>query len=276
MKTISPAAMRRIILRHSKRANVGHIGSCLCVVEIIAALYSDILRIPTPSAPDRDRFILSKGHAALALYAALVLKGTLPEDALNSFCGDGSLLGVHPEAALTGVDFSTGSLGQGLSIAVGSALAARMQGSSRGAFCLISDGECNEGSVWEAAMFAAHHQLGNLKAVIDLNGQQAMGLTRDVIDISNTAERWQAFGWRTSEVDGHSIEDLTRVLSEPTPATGAPHLIIARTTFGKGVWYMEQGVPLTQERLPVSKINWHYLPMSDAEYEIAMAGLRAD
>src|ERR1022692_4593410 len=167
MNAIGAAAIRRMILKHSKRANVGHIGSCLCVVEIIAALYSGVLRIPSPSSPDRDRFILSKGHAALALYAALVLRGSLPEDALDSFCGDGSLLGVHPEAALTGVDFSTGSLGQGLSIAVGSALAARMQDSSRRSFCLISDGECNEGSVWEAAMFAAHHRLGNLKAVID-------------------------------------------------------------------------------------------------------------
>jgi transketolase len=276
MKPISPNTMRRLILKHSKRANVGHIGSCLSVVEIIAALYSHVLRIPTPSSPDRDRFILSKGHAALTLYAALVLKGYLAEDALDSFCGDGSLLGVHPEAALTGVDFSTGSLGHGLSIAAGSALAARMQGSNRRAYCLISDAECNEGSVWEAAMFAAHHRLGNLKAILDLNGQQALGLTRDVIDLSNMAERWQAFGWRTSEVDGHSIEDLINALSEPAPADGAPHLIIARTTFGKGVWYMEQGVPVTQDRLPVNRINWHYLPMSDAEYEIALAGLRAD
>ena len=268
--------MRRLILKHSKRANVGHIGSCLCVVEIIAALYSNVLNIPSPSSPERDRFVLSKGHAALALYAALVLKAYLAEDALDSFCGDGSLLGVHPEAALSGVDFSTGSLGQGLSITAGAALAARLQGASRRTFCLISDAECNEGSVWEAAMFAAHHRLGNLTAILDLNGQQAFGLTRDVIDLSNMAERWQAFGWRTSEVDGHSIEDLTEVLSVPSPADGAPRLIIARTTFGKGVWYMEQGVPITQDSLPVNRINWHYLPMSDAEYEIAVAGLRVD
>ena len=265
--------MRRLILEHSKRANVGHIGSCLCVVEIVAALYSNVLRIPSPSSPDRDRFILSKGHAALALYAALVLKGYLAEDALDSFCGDGSLLGVHPEAALTGVDFSTGSLGHGLSIAAGSALAARMQRSSRRAFCLISDGECNEGSVWEAAMFAAHHRLENLTAILDLNGQQAFGLTRDVMDLSNMAERWQAFGWQTSEVDGHSIEDLTKALSEP--ANGAPRLVIAHTTFGKGVSYMEQGVPVTRKNLPVNRINWHYLPMSAAEYEIALSGLKA-
>src|SRR5579863_7052173 len=168
IEELSPAMtteMRRLILKHSKRANVGHIGSCLCVVEIVAALYSNVLRIPSPSSPDRDRFILSKGHAALALYAALVLKGYLAVDALDSFCGDSSLLGVHPEAALTGVDFSTGSLGHGLSIAAGSALAARMQGSSRRAFCLLSDAECNEGSVWEAAMFAAHHRLENLTAI---------------------------------------------------------------------------------------------------------------
>jgi transketolase len=122
--------------------------------------------------PDRDRFVLSKGHAALALYALLALRGALSEAQLDSFCGDDSLLGVHPEAALTGVDFSTGSLGQGLCMAAGAALAAHLQRSSRRAFCLISDGECNEGSVWEAAMFAAHHGLSNLTVVAVMNGQQ--------------------------------------------------------------------------------------------------------
>lgn len=270
---ISPTAMRRLILQHSKRANVGHIGSCLCVVDIIAVLYGTVLRIPDPAAPDRDRFILSKGHAALALYAAFVLKGWIPEEQLDSFCGSDTLLGVHPEAALPGIDFSTGSLGHGLSMGTGAALAARMQGSSRRVFCLISDAECNEGAVWEAAMFAAHHKIGNLKVVLDLNGQQALGLTKEVIEIANMAERWRAFGWRVSEIDGHSQEEITAALSDPAPAIGVPHLVIARTTFGKGVGYMERGVPLSQKHLPTHPINWHYLPMSDDEYAIAMAGL---
>jgi len=267
---ISPKQMRRIILEQSRRANVGHIGSCLCVVEILAALYSSVLQADAPNDPDRDRFILSKGHAGLALFAALSLKGWLPKKELDTFCGDNTLLGVHPEAALAGVDFSTGSLGQGACIAVGVALAARMQGSTRRVFCLISDGECNEGSVWEAAMFGAHHKLSNLHLIVDCNRQQALGATREVIDMSNLAERWHAFGWETSEVDGHSVPDLVEVLSA-RPSKEAPHIVIARTVFGKGVSYMEQGIPVTQSHLPVQPVNWHYLPMSQHEYDLAVA-----
>jgi len=266
--SINPQAMRRIILSQSKRANVGHIGSCLCVVEILAALYSSVLRVARPDDPDRDRFVLSKGHSGLALYAAFALKGWLPQEQLDTFCGDNTLLGVHPESALLGVDFTTGSLGQGICIAAGAALAARLQGSQRRVFCLISDGECNEGSVWEAAMFAVQQKLSNLHVVIDLNGQQALALTRDVMDQSNLAERWRAFGWRTSEVDGHSIPDLVRALNSTDGAS--PNLVIARTVFGKGVDYMEQGLPLSQTHLTVNPINWHYLPMSDKEYQLAM------
>lgn len=266
---IDPRAMRRIILDRSKRANVGHIGSCLCVVEILSALYSGVLRAETPHDPDRDRMILSKGHAGLALYAALALRGWLPEGELDTFCDENTLLGVHPEAALPGVDFSTGSLGQGVCIAVGCALAARMRGSGGRAFCVISDGECNEGSVWEAAMFAAQHRLSNLHVIVDVNGQQALGRTRDVIDTSNLAERFRAFGWRVDEVDGHSVRDLTDALLAPS-TEDAPHVVLARTTFGKGVSYMEKGIAVTQKHLPVQPFNWHYLPMSDEEYRIAM------
>ena len=266
--SINPQAMRRIILSQSKRANVGHIGSCLCVVEILAALYSSILRAERPDDPDRDRFVLSKGHSGLALYAALALKGWLPLEQLDTFCGENTLLGVHPESALLGVDFTTGSLGQGICIAVGAALAARLQGSQRRVFCLISDGECNEGSVWEAVMFAAQRRLANLHVIIDLNGQQALALTRDVMNQSNMAERWRAFGWRTSEVDGHSVPALVEALGKTDG--GFPNLVIARTVFGKGVDYMERGVPLSQTHLTVNPINWHYLPMSDKEYQIAM------
>jgi transketolase len=151
-----------------------------------------------PTAPDRDRFTLSKGHAALAVYGALYLRGWLSQSALDSYCGDGSLLGVHPEQELLGIDFSTGSLGHGLSIGAGAALAARLQGAVRRVFVLVSDAECNEGSLWEAVMFAAHHRLGNLVAIVDANGQQAFGYTRDVVSLSplagrlsgGTCERW--------------------------------------------------------------------------------------
>lgn len=271
---VDPTAVRRIILEQSKRANVGHIGSCLCVVEILSALYERILRINSPEDFDRDRFILSKGHAGLALYAVLVLKGWIPADALNGFCGDNSIFGVHPEAVVRGIDFSTGSLGHGLSIATGAALAARLQNSRRRTFCLISDAECNEGSVWEAAMFAAHHRLDNLKLVIDWNGQQAFGRTCEVLDTSNLRQRWEAFGWRVSQVDGHSPRELTAALEEEAPGgKAAPQVVLAKTIFGKGVSYMEQGVPVTQTHLPVQAINWHYLPMSDVEYQIALEEL---
>jgi transketolase len=271
---VEPAAMRRIILRQSKRANVGHIGSCLSVVDILSALYQRVLRISCPDDPNRDRFVLSKGHAALALYAALALKGWISEPELDTFCGDNSLLGVHPEAALTGVDFSTGSLGHGLSIAAGAALAAHMQLSHRRVYCLISDAECNEGSIWEAAMFAAHHRLDNLTVIVDWNGQQALGRTCDVLDCANLPERWKAFGWHVTEVDGHSIPALVESLSYKLQGTSPkPHIVLARTVFGKGVSYMEGGVPITQTHLPVHPINWHYLPMSAIEYDIAMAEL---
>jgi transketolase len=268
-----PRDVRRIILEQSRRANVGHIGSCLCVVEILAALYGDVLKGNSFDDPDRDRFILSKGHAALALYAVLALKGVLTEKDLATFCGDGSLLGVHPDAALRGIDFSTGSLGHGLSMGAGAALAATMQGSSRRVFVLMSDAECNEGSVWEAAAFAAHHGLNNLHAIVDLNGQQAFGRTREVLRMDNMRERWESFGWAVTEVDGHSVPDLARAFSNSS--WRAPQLVIARTVFGRGVRFMEEGKPVTLRGLPVQPINWHYLPMSDEEYEIAMADLEA-
>src|SRR5260370_33756638 len=140
-----------------------------------------------------------------------------------------------------------------------------MQHSTRRVFCLISDAECNEGSVWEAAMFAAHHQLYNLHVIVDCDGQQALGFTRDVLDISNLAERWRAFGWRTSEVDGHSVSALVEALSEPSPNT-APHIVIAKKVFGKGVSFMRQGIPVTKYNLPAHPANGHYLPMTNSAY----------
>jgi transketolase len=254
---ITSFEIRKIILDQSYRAHVGHIGSALSNADIIVALYSNILKIDSPDDSDRDRFILSKGHAALSLYAALYLKGWISSEELNSFCADGTYLGVHPEHRVPGIDFCTGSLGQGLSYGVGAALAARMQNSSRRVFVLVSDGECNEGSIWEAIMFAAHHQLSNLIAIVDLNGQQAMGHTQAVLNMAPLAERWRAFGWDIRDVDGHDIAEINRVISDLDATSGLPHVLIAHTTSGKGVSFME------------NQIKWHYCPLSAEEYHKA-------
>jgi transketolase len=276
MTDLTPKGMRRIILEQSRRANVGHIGSCLCVVEIHCALFDRVLRIESVDDPERDRFVLSKGHAALALYAVLRLRGWLSQRELDTFCGDGSLLGVHPECQVPGIDFSAGSLGQGLCIAAGAALAARMQRSGRRVFCLVSDAECNEGSLWEAVMFSAHHRLHNLTAIVDVNGQQAMGRTSDVLHVPNLKERWEAFGWRVTEVDGHSVDQLVEALNGFSNPGDPPHAVLAKTVFGHGVSYMMDGKALTQTHLPDHPINWHYLPMSADEYDLAMSELEGE
>ena len=255
---MSGRSLRRIILDQSKRAHVGHIGSSLSIADIVAVLYGSVLKIDAPDDRERDRFVLSKGHAALALYAAFHLKGWLADGQLETFCGTDTVLGVHPEHALRGVDFSTGSLGMGLGYAAGAALAARLQGSQRRAFALLSDAECNEGAVWESAMFAAHHQLAKLTAVIDLNGQQALGYTADVLNLNRMAERWKLFGWYVHTVDGHDEVALRETLANLDYQNGPPHAIIAKTTFGKGVSYME------------GQIKWHYWPMDDEEYQQAI------
>lgn len=254
---VSGKKIRRIIVDQSKRAGVGHIGCALSIADIVAVLYDRVLHADSPSDPNRDRFVLSKGQACLAVYAALHLKGWLTAVELNSFCGDGSLLGVHPEHELFGVDFSTGSLGQGLSIACGAALAAKLQKATRRTFAVVSDGECNEGSTWEAVTFAAHHKLSSLVVLIDLNGQQAFGYTRDVMSMSPMAEKWRAFGWDTHEVDGHDVGLLARTIESLDTKAGPPHVLVATTTFGKGVSFMH------------NLIKWHYLPLSDADYSAA-------
>ena len=256
--------IRRIILQQAKRAGVGHLGSALSVADIISALYGSALKIPDPRHPDRDRFILSNGHAALALYAALYLKGWLKEEELDRYCADNSLLGVHPECSVKGIDFSTGSLGQGLTYGAGAALAARLQLSLRRIFVLLSDGECNEGSIWEAVMFAAHHNLANLIVIIDLNGQQAFGYTDQVLNLHPMIERWKAFGWDAQEADGHNVKELTAKIAALNTTSGPPHVIIANTVSGKGVSFMEH------------QIKWHYWPMSDEEYRQAMDDIEVE
>jgi len=253
--------IRRIVVEHSRRANVGHIGSCLSVADLLAVLYTQVLRRSPEAAADRDRFILSKGHAALALYGALHLAGDLSRADLDTFCGEGSLLGVHPDHSVPGIDFSTGSLGHGLPMAVGAALAARLQRSARRSFIVVSDAECNEGSLWEAVMFAAHHRLSNLVAIVDDNGQQALGRTTDVLDLSPLARRWSAFGWDVREADGHDVEGLIALFEGLDTREGPPHVVVAHTTFGKGVSFME------------GLLKWHYWPMSAEEFDQARAEL---
>ncbi len=250
--------IKKIILEQSKRANVGHIGSALSIADIMEAIYFHSIRIENSEDPDRDRFILSKGHAALALYAALYLKGVITEKDINQYCADNTQLGVHPEHALRGIDFSTGSLGQGLSFGAGSALSAIMQGSDRRVFVLMSDAECNEGSVWEAVMFSAHHNLANLIVVIDLNGQQALGYTDSILNLSPMAARWRAFDWDVHEVDGHNVTEISEVIQALDTRKGQPHVLLANTICGKGVSFMEK------------QIKWHYWPMSDTEYKQAL------
>lgn len=250
--------IRRLVLEESKRAGVGHIGSSLSIAEIVGLLYSSVLNINSPADPERDRFILSKGHAVLALYAALHLKGFLTREELATFCNDGTMLCGHPEVEVPGIDFATGSLGMGLSFGTGSALAAKKSNSPRKVFVLVSDAELNEGALWESVLFAGHHKLSNLVVFVDQNGQQALGYTKDVLDTSSVEKKFSAFNWDTHVVDGHDCKQMKDVLDKLDYKSGAPHVLIARTTFGKGVSYMQ------------NKIEWHYLPMTDEQYQQAL------
>jgi transketolase len=248
------AQIRRRVLELSYRAHVGHIGSCLSVADALAAVFSSPTFNWQPLSPHRDRFVLAKGHAGLALYCALEAIGVVPSLALDTFGTDGAVFGVHPERESPGIDFSTGSLGQGLGMAVGAALAARIQGVHRRVVALLSDAECNAGATWEAAHFAGHHRLANLIAIVDVNGQQALGSTASIMAQEPFAERWRLIGWEAREVDGHDVVALQQAFD----AAPAPIAVIARTTFGSGVSFME------------GQLDWHYLPMSDAQYHQAL------
>lgn len=243
------ALMRRWIIEQSLASKVGHIGSALSIADLMAVLWHGVLRDAGTGKPERDRFVLGKGHAALALYCALRWKGLLSEAEFQTYCADGSLLGVHPEHGLKGVDVSTGSLGQGLSVACGIAYGLQARGTLRAdgsaprVVALLSDAECNEGQVWEAAMFAGHHRIGNVMAVVDLNGLQALGHTREVLHIPSQRPIWTALGWDVCEVDGH---DCGALLAALQPASDRPHAVLARTVLGKGVSFMED------------KLEWHY------------------
>jgi transketolase len=254
--------LRRWIIEQSCASQIGHIGSALSIADIMAVLWGGVLRDAGTDRPDRDRFILCKGHAALALYGALRWKGLLDEAAFRTYCGDGSLLSGHPEHMLPGVDVSTGSLGQGLSIGCGLAYALRQRRSPARVWALLSDAECNEGQVWEAAQFAGHHRLINLFAVVDLNGLQAMGYTRDVLALPDPAAPWRAFGWEPVFADGHDIDELLVACTVDRPLD-RPRVVIARTLMGKGVSFMED------------RLEWHYRNLTPELEARALADLEA-
>ncbi|MGH7075562.1 MAG: transketolase [Stellaceae bacterium] len=243
------ARLRGAVVEMSHRAGTPHLGSSLSCIDILTALYWDVMQIdPTDAAAaDRDRFILSKGHAATALYNTLEARGFFPASVLASYNVDGGALAEHPGPhCAPGVEAATGSLGHGLPIGLGHALAARIQGREYRVFVLLSDGECNEGSVWEAAMFAAAQKLDRVCAIIDYNKWQATGRSDETLALAPLKEKWAAFGWDAHEVDGHDLDALTDLLRRVPNGSGKPVAIVAHTVKGRGISFMEDDN------------NWHY------------------
>jgi len=257
-------AVRKEILGLIYRTRSPHVGSSFSIVEILIALYFRILSID-PQKPGwcgRDRFILSKGHACPALYAVLLYRNFITPEVLAGFALDSGTLGHHPRRDLDiGIEASTGSLGHGLSIGAGMALAAKHDAAAYRVFVLLGDGEINEGDVWESVMFAAHHNLDNLIAIVDYNKIQALGRTREVLDIDPLADKWHAFGWAVREVNGHSFEELLATFEGVPFREGRPSVVIAHTIKGKGVSFMEDR--------PI----WHYRSPDEEEYARALKEL---
>jgi len=261
------ARYRRQIVSCICRTPGGHLGAALSVIDLLTVLYHRVLRVDpaSPSDPDRDRFILSKGHAAIALYCVLAERGFFPREILDSFGCRGTILGGHPDMLkVPGVEASTGALGHGLPFAVGSALAGRMDGKNYRVYALLGDGECQEGSVWEAALFAPCHRLDNLTVIIDYNKMQAMDHLDNIVSLEPLARKWESFGWEVREVDGHDLGALCELFGNLPGGTGKPALIIAHTVKGKGVSFME-GKPI-----------WHYRLPDDDEREILCRELGID
>lgn len=256
--------IRRHALRMVHHASASHIGTCLSMADILAVLYGGVLRVDPrrPDAPERDRLILSKGHGAAILYAVLAERGFFPADRLASYCDDGSSLAGHvTRHGIPGVDFSTGSLGHGLSLGCGVSLAAKRSGSSYRAFVVLSDGECDEGSTWEAVLFAGHHRLEPLIAIVDYNKIQSFGAVRDVLDLEPLTDKWRAFGWAVREADGHDHAALAKALACLPFEPGKPSCLIAHTVKGKGVSFME------------NTLLWHYRSPSDEQLAAALREL---
>jgi len=258
---------RKQIVEILDRTRRGHIGSALSVLEIVRVLYDSVLKVDpkNPEWDERDRFILSKGHGCLALYVQLAEKGFFPKKELFKFCAADGILGGHPEKATTpGVEASTGSLGHGLSIATGIALAGQIDKKEFRTFALLGDGECDEGSVWEAALFATKHKLDRLVAVVDRNQMQCYSATRDVLDLEPFAEKWKTFGFEVRECDGHDPAELSRIFSEIPFRAGKPSCLICRTVKGKGIPFLENNP------------EWHHKArISDEEMQALRSAVEA-
>lgn len=253
--------IREHCMRMTHRGRSGHLGSMLSAADLLAVLYADVLRVDPrrPDDPDRDRLVLSKGHAGAAVYAALGERGFFPKTWLDGYYRDGGRLMGHISHHVPGVEFSTGSLGHGLPVAVGMALAAKHAGRRHRIFCLLSDGDCNEGSTWEAIMFAAQHGFDNLTAIVDYNRVQALGAMEAVIEMEPFEAKLAAFGWAVCTIDGHDHAAIHETLTRLPLQTGRPSWILARTVKGKGVRRLENTVAC------------HYGSLSDAELAAALA-----
>jgi transketolase len=256
--------IRRHTIEMTHRAKASHVGSSLSMVELLAVLYTKILRF-NPANPDwteRDRFILSKGHGCAAYYAVLAEVGFFPTEWLRTFYKNGSKLPGHAtHTHIPGVEVSTGSLGHGLSIAAGMAFSAKLDSKRYRVFCMLSDGECDEGSTWEPVLFAAQHHLDNLVVIVDYNKIQSLGTVKEVLDLEPFADKWKAFGWAVREVDGHSSEEIETALQMLPFEQGKPSCLIAHTVKGKGISFME------------NKLLWHYRSPQGEEYEAALKEL---
>jgi len=247
------------------RAKSSHVGTSLSIADLLAVLYGGALRVDPgrPDAPDRDRFILSKGHGCAALYATLAEGGFFPLEWLDTYCQDGSRLAGHiTHYGVPGVEVSTGSLGHGLSIGCGMALAGKREERPYRVFVLLSDGECDEGSTWEAALFAPHHCLDNLVAIVDYNKIQAFGTVKEVLDLEPLADKWRAFRWAVQEIDGHDYSQIDNALTSIPFEPGKPSCIVAHTIKGKGVSFME------------NQLAWHYKSPNAEQLAQALAELR--
>ncbi len=236
--------IRRLIIQMLAKAGSGHPGGSLSSADLITALYFMLLRHnpKEPNWPDRDRFHMSKGHCCPLWYAVLAESGYFPTKELWSLRQLGSILQGHPDRRTPGVTVASGSLGQGLSVALGMSLAARIDKKDYRVYCLLGDGETQEGNIWEAAMAASHYKCDNLCAMLDYNGFQIDGKTRDIMNLEPLPDKWRAFGWHTIEIDGHNMKQILSAFDEAKTSKGGPTIIIARTIKGKGVSFMENVV----------------------------------
>lgn len=259
-------AARRDIIEMIYAGGSGHPGGSLSAVEILTTLYFQVMHIrpEEPDWPERDRFILSKGHAAPALYAVLAERGFFPVEELETFTAPGTRLQKHIDMHLVpGADLSTGSLGQGLSVAVGMALADRLDRKHRRVYALLGDGESQEGQIWEAAMAAAQFRLHNLIVFLDYNRCQVDGYLSEIVDLAPVEQKWRSFGWYVQRINGHDLEQIQTALSLAHRTEGKPHMIIADTIKGKGISYME------------NRLEWHSRGLTEEEYDLALRDLAA-